>query len=122
MLDNFKRGVTDLIPIWEKILSRDVIVRLKEVTALNVMEFRLPIELWVRTIHEIALAYHHKTMSRTHILKSLTPLYLGRCVSFVNETVDSSAEEVEEKVEALCREFESQKIYLLANWDKSKKG
>ena len=121
MLDNFKHGVTDLVPIWEKILSHDVMVRLKEIEALNVMEFRLPIELWVRIVHEFALAYHRKIMSRIHILKSLTPLYLGRCVSFVNETVDSSAEEVEEKIEALCREFENQKIFLLANWDKGKK-
>jgi glycosyltransferase involved in cell wall biosynthesis len=121
MLDNFKHGVTDLIPIWQKILSNDVLVQLKETATLNVMDFRLPIELWVKIVYDFALAYHRRTMSRTHTLKSLTPLYLGRCVSFVNETVDSNAEDVEDKIEALCREFETQKIYLLANWDKGKR-
>ena len=60
-------------------------------------------------------------MTRTHILKSLTPLYLGWITSFVNQTMDSDAGEVEEKLEALCREFEKQKTYLLANWDKETK-
>ena len=121
MIDNFKHGVANLIPIWEKILSNDIMIRLKEIASRHVMEFRLPIELWVKIIYEFALAYHHRTMSRTHILKSLTPLYLGRCASFVNETVDSNAEEVEEKIDSLCREFENQKIYLLTNWDKGKR-
>jgi glycosyltransferase involved in cell wall biosynthesis len=121
MVDNFKYGVANLIPIWQKILSDDTIVQLREIASHHVMEFSLPIELWVRIIYDFALAYHHKTMSRTHILKSLSPLYLGRCASFVNETVDSNAEEVEEKIEALCREFENQKAYLLTNWDKDKR-
>jgi glycosyltransferase involved in cell wall biosynthesis len=121
MIDNFKQGVVNLVPIWEKILSNDIMVQLKEIASYHVMEFRLPVELWVKIIYDFALAYHHRTMSRTHILKSLTPLYLGRCASFVNETVDSSAEEVEEKIDSLCREFENQKIYLLTNWDKGKR-
>jgi glycosyltransferase involved in cell wall biosynthesis len=122
MVDNFKHGVSNLTPIWEKVLSNDVLIQLKEIALLNVMEFRLPIWLWVKIIFDFALAYHHRVMSRIHLLKSLTPLYLGRTASFVNETVESNAEEVEEKIEALCREFENQKIYLLANWDKGKRG
>jgi glycosyltransferase involved in cell wall biosynthesis len=121
MIDNFKHGVANLIPLWQKILSEDIIVQLKEITSYHVMEFRLPIELWVKITYDFALAYHHRTMSRTHILKSLTPLYLGRCASFVMETVDSNAEEVEEKIEALCQKFESQKNYLITNWDKGKR-
>ncbi len=122
MVDNFKHGVSNLTPIWGKVLSNDVMIQLKEIALLNVMEFRLPIELWVKIIYDFALAYHHRVMSRTHLLKSLTPLYLGRTASFVNDTVESNAEEVEEKIEALCREFENQKIYLLTNWDKRKRG
>ena len=121
MIDNFKHGVANLYPIWQKILSNDIMVQLREIASHHVMEFRLPIELWVKIIYDFALAYHHRTMSRAHILKSLAPLYLGRCASFVNETVDSNAEEVEEKIEALCQKFENQKIYLLTNWDKGKR-
>jgi glycosyltransferase involved in cell wall biosynthesis len=121
MVDNFKHGVANLIPLWQKILSEDIIIQLKEIASYHVMEFRLPSELWVKTIYDFALAYHHRTMSRTHILKSLTPLYLGRCASFVKETVDSNAEEVEGKIETLCQEFENQKSYLIENWDKGKR-
>jgi glycosyltransferase involved in cell wall biosynthesis len=121
MIDNFKHGVANLIPLWQKILSEDIITQLKEIASYHVMEFRLPSELWVRITYDFALAYHHRTISRTHILKSLTPLYLGRCASFVMETVDSNAEEVEEKIETLCQEFENQKRYLIENWDKGKR-
>jgi glycosyltransferase involved in cell wall biosynthesis len=121
MVDSFKHGVANLVPIWQKILSDDIIVQLKETASLHVMEFRLPVELWVKVVYDFALAYHHRVMSLNHILKSLTPLYLGRCASFVMETVDSNAEEVEEKIEALCREFENQTAYLSTNWDKTKR-
>ncbi|MCK4428603.1 MAG: glycosyl transferase family 2, partial [candidate division Zixibacteria bacterium] len=121
MIDNFKHGVANLYPIWQKILSNDIMVQLREIASHHVMEFRLPTELWVKIIYDFALAYHHRTMSRIHILKSLTPLYLGRCASFVNETVDSTPEEVDEEIEALCQKFENQKIYLLTNWDKGKR-
>ena len=84
----------------------------------NVLEFGFPDELWVKIIYDFALAYHSKAMVREHILKSLTPLYLGKTASFVNDTMESTASEVEEKIENLCLEFERQKGYLLKNWTK----
>jgi glycosyltransferase involved in cell wall biosynthesis len=118
MVDSFKHGLSNLTPVWQKILSPDLMVQLKEVASRHVVEFHLPDATWVRIIYSFALAYHRQVMSRTHILKSLTPLYLGWIASFVNQTMDSDAGEVEEKLEALSQEFENQKIYLLANWDK----
>ncbi len=50
-------------------------------------------------------------------MRSLTPLYIGRVASFVMETSDGSALEVEEKIETLCKIFESKKKDLLNNWD-----
>ena len=118
MVDSFKHGLSNLSPVWQKILSPDLMVQLEEVASHHVVEFHLPDATWVRIIYDFALAYHRKVMSWTHILKSLTPLYLGWIASFVNQTMESDAGEVEEKLEALSQEFEKQKIYLLANWDK----
>jgi len=117
MVDCFKHGLSDLTPIWQKILSPDLIDQLKEVASRHVVEFNLPDSTWVRIIYDFALAYHRKVMSQTHILKSLTPLYLGWIASFVNQTMESDAEEVEGRLEALSQQFEKQKSNLLANWE-----
>jgi hypothetical protein len=55
-------------------------------------------------------------LNREHLLRSLTPLYIGRVASFVRETSESSAAEVEEKIEALCKVFEDKKKVLLSSW------
>jgi hypothetical protein len=58
-------------------------------------------------------------MNRGHLLKSLTPLYLGRTASFVLETRDSSAVEVEDRIEELCLAFEKRKSFLIENWNRT---
>jgi glycosyltransferase involved in cell wall biosynthesis len=118
MVDSFKHGLSNLGSVWKKVLSAGSMVQLEEVASHHVVDFYLPDPVWVKIVYDFALSYHKKTISRTHILKSLTPLYLGWIASFVNQTMDSDAGEVEEKLEILCQEFERQKIYLLANWDK----
>jgi hypothetical protein len=56
-------------------------------------------------------------MNREHLLRSLTPLFLGRTASFINETVDADADQVEDVIEGTCQEFESLKAYLVERWD-----
>lgn len=118
MVENFKQGVLNLGRIWNKFLSKDSLRELKRMSSYHVLEFRFPEELWVKVIYDFALAYRNKVMSREHMLKSLTPLYLGRTASFVNETIESTAQDVEKKIENLCLEFEKQKEYLIKNWIK----
>lgn len=116
MVESFNQGVADLSSVWSKFLSDDVLSGLRRISQYNILEFRIPDELWVRLTYDFALAYHHRAMSRHHILSSLTPLYLGRTASFVNETVESSPAEVESRIEELCLEFEKQKPYLVSRW------
>jgi len=118
MVENFKHGMVNLTPIWRKILSPDVLVQLEKVASRHVVDFYFPDPTWVKIVYDFALAYHRKVMSRAHILKSLTPLYLGWIASFVNQTMESDAGEVEEKIESLSQEFEKQKGYLLNGWGK----
>lgn len=118
MVESFKHGLTNLGPVWKKVLSGGSAVQLEEVASRHVVDFHLPDSVWVKIVYDFATAYHRRVMSPTHILKSLTPLYLGWIASFVNQTMESDAADVEEKLEALCQEFEKQKIYLLANWER----
>ena len=71
----------------------------------------------MKTVLSFALACHRKTLSREHIVKSLTPLYLGKVASFVIETWDCTAEEVERRLEELCLAFEREKTYLVEGWN-----
>jgi glycosyltransferase involved in cell wall biosynthesis len=117
MVGSFNQGVLDLSSVLEKFLSPDVLRSLRRISNSNILEFKFPKELWVRIIYEFALAYHKSVISRHHILSSLTPVYLGRTASFVNENLDTSPVQVEQEVENLCLEFEEQKPYLLSNFN-----
>jgi glycosyltransferase involved in cell wall biosynthesis len=118
MIEKFRMGVRELAPFYRSFLPEDVLAFLSDLAAQqNRGAFVYPDAEWVRTIIHFVLACHWKLVSREHILKSLTPLYLGKVASFVIETWESSAEEVELRLEGLCRSFERQKGYLIERWD-----
>ena len=83
-------------------------------------DFRVPDELWVRTIYEFACSYHHSVINRDHLLQALTPLYRGRMASFVLENQGADGETIERKLEGLTAEFERQKPGLDQNWTRKK--
>jgi glycosyltransferase involved in cell wall biosynthesis len=116
MIERFNLGVDDLMEIWREFLPREVTDFLIKARAQQAGEFRIPDELWVEIVYGFALAAHRRVMNKEHLLKSLTPLYIGRTASFVLETWESGADEVEEKIERLCGVFEVKKKFLLDNW------
>jgi hypothetical protein len=118
MIHAFALGVNEFAPLWEGVLSQDVLNDLKQVGRAGGTgsTLHLPDELWVRTIYDFAVAAHRKTMLREHLLKSLTPLYLGRVASFILETQQSPHADVESKIERLCQTFEREKPYLAQRW------
>jgi len=122
MIRNFKLGVKDLMEIWRKALLPETARWLESVGRLSDEAFSFSQDLWVRIIYDFAVAYHKGSIHRDHLLKSMIPLYLGKVASFVKENIDSSASEVEEKIESLCKVFEEMKPYLIERWAKEKGG
>jgi len=120
MIRNFRLGVKDLMEIWRKILLPEMILRLESVGRLPDDSFSFPQDLWARIIYDFAAAYHKGSVHREHLLKSMIPLYLGRVASFVMENQESTAGEVEAKIESLCRVFEEMKPYLIERWEQEK--
>ena len=119
MLEMFRLGVKDLDAFYRSFLPGDVLAVLGDMAARPGRDgFAYSDAAWVKTVMSFALAYHRKVASREHIVKSLTPLYLGKVASFVLETWDSDAEEVERRFEALCLAFERDKSYLIEEWDR----
>jgi glucosylglycerate synthase len=116
MVRGFHQGLRDLLPIWEIILAPETLAGILALGLLEAEEFRFPEALWVQTIYDFALAYHEKALHREHLLKSLTPLYLGQTASLVLGTREGPPEDVERAIETLCKTFESMKPYLTQRW------
>ena len=72
--------------------------------------------LWTQVIFAFAVAYKNQPVERSHLLKSLTPLYLARVASFVMRTKTMAADEVEKEIEGLCLCFEESKADLIRQW------
>lgn len=117
MINSFQMGLRELAPIWERVLARETFEQIQRLGCLDREAFRFPATLWVRTVYDFAVAYHKMVINREHLLRSLTPLYLARTASFVLETPEASAEEVEQILENLCQEYEKWKSYLIERWD-----
>jgi hypothetical protein len=122
MIRSFKLGVKDLMEILRKALSSETTRWLESIGRLSDEAFSFPQDLWVRMIYDFAIAYHQGSVHRDHLLKSMIPLYLGKVASFVKENQESSAREVDEKMESLCNVFEEMKPYLIERWAKGKGG
>jgi len=116
MVSHYRQGLTDLVPIWQQILAGDTVSRLRDLQGTAGTDCRIPDELWVQIVYDAATAYHKRIMPRDHLLKALTPLYLGRTASFVLATQGLTSKEAEQKIEVLCRTFEHMKPYLVERW------
>jgi glycosyltransferase involved in cell wall biosynthesis len=117
MAERFRLGVKELMDIWKEILPAEVVDFLRGMSEQPTESFHVPDEIWVEIIYHFALAFRSKMINNEHLLKSLTPLYIGRTASFVKETWESEAPAVEEKIERLCRVFEEKKSLVVEKWD-----
>ncbi|MDH4231510.1 MAG: glycosyl transferase family 2 [Nitrospirota bacterium] len=116
MIERFRLGTRELMDIWKIILDKDIVDFLLKLGKTETKNFFMPDEIWVDIIYSFAAAYHRKVIHSEHLLKSLTPLYIGRTASFVINTWESDARDVEEKIENLCVHFEQKKPLLIKNW------
>jgi glycosyltransferase involved in cell wall biosynthesis len=117
MIEKFRIGVKELSVLYESFLPQELLESLRACAEKTKDQFSIPDRVWVEIIYNFALACHKKVMSQEHIIKSLTPLYLGKVASFVIETWESAAEEVEKRLEELCISFERGKSYLVEKWE-----
>jgi hypothetical protein len=118
MLENFRLGCRELTAVWEKILWPSSLATLAEIAAVEKEKFHFSDELWAQAVYDFALAHHQRRLPYEHLLRSLIPLYLGRTASFVLEMMESTADEVEARIENLCLVYEKLKPDLLRRWTK----
>lgn len=119
LISAFERGCRELDEILRVVLSADTHREIRLLTALasnGGAGFRLEDGLWTRMVFDFACAHHRRRVSKSVLLRSLTPLYLGRVASFVGETEAMIASEVDDRIERLCLEMEALKPLLVSQW------
>jgi len=117
MIGAFAQGCRDLRPIYEQFVSAATLEELAQAAALPADRFILRDGTWAAVVCDFALAHHRRTLNREHLLKSLTPLYLGWVASFARQTEPENAIQVEERIEKLCLVYEQLKPSLIPHWD-----
>lgn len=116
MINGFRQGLRDLLPVWQIILPAETFQQVLELGVEDTDGFRFPPSLWVQVVYDFALAYHDRLLHRDHLLKALTPLYLGYTASLVLTTRGQPVKRVEEELERLAVEYEIMKPYLIQRW------
>ncbi len=116
MTEAFQLGCRDLTEIWASVLSPAAMIELRKLAKAPSEQFRLPDRLWARLLYDFALGHRQRVMNRDHLLRAMTPAYLGWVASYALEVQDSGPRQVEERLERLCLAFEAEKPYLLSRW------
>jgi hypothetical protein len=116
MVRAFNLGLKDLLPVWEQIIPEGTLARLYPLALLAPEEFKLPLPLWARLVSDFAVAFHERRLPREHLLRALTPLYLGRVAAFVAESRATPLDRVAETFEMIDRAFEMEREHLVARW------
>jgi hypothetical protein len=116
MVGIFEQGVRDLRDVWVRALDPETLAGVGALAGAGEREFRFPDPLWVRVVHDFAVAYRSRALPREQLLRSLVPLYLGRTASFVLRNESSGSAEVEEAIRSLADEFVRQKPRLRERW------
>lgn len=116
MVRAFNMGLKDLLPVWEQALQEETLASLYPLGLLSPDEFVFPAEHWARVVFDFAVAYHAQRLPRDHLLRALTPLYLGRVAAFLRETHAGAPAGIPTVLEGIARAFEAEKAGLAARW------
>jgi hypothetical protein len=118
MVGAFTNGVKDLSGFYKSFLTPGTLAALQGLAQHPPDPFHIPSDLWVRVVYDYAAAFHRQAAAQEHLLRSLTPLYLGRTASWVVESGPYGAAEVEDALDQLGLRFEALKPELVALWTK----
>jgi glucosylglycerate synthase len=116
MVELFQLGNRELQEIWGLMLPPMSLIELRKLASMPLAQFRMADELWVRIVYDFALAHRLRTISRDHLIKSMTPLYLAWVASYARELQSAGKAASDNRLERLALAFESGKPYLVSRW------
>ena len=116
MVESFLLASRNLQDVWSLVLPPVTQLELKRLTRAAPEQFHLPDALWVRILYDFALAHRLRTLSRSHLMGALTPLYLAWVASYAGEVTSLSDADADARLEQLAAAYESGKPYLVSRW------
>jgi len=116
MVRAFDLGMKDLLPIWEQIMAEETLGQLYPLALLGAEEFEFRAPLWARVASDFAVAHHERRLARDHLIRALTPLYLGRVAAFLREASVASPAALVAIFDQIGHAFEVEKEHLAARW------
>jgi hypothetical protein len=116
MIESFQLGAHNLQEVWGSVLPPTTLLELRKLSRLPPALFRMPDDLWASIVYDFVLGHRLRTISRDHLLRSMTPLYLGWIASYAIELESAGPAEVEARMDRLAAVFEARKPYLLSRW------
>lgn len=116
MIEGYRLAYRNLGEIWGLVLPPATMLELKRLTRAPAAEFRLADVVWARVVYDFLIAQRQRVMSREHLLRALTPIYLAWVASYANEVGPLPAGRAAHRLEQLGQAYEAQKPYLLARW------
>ena len=121
LVTEYKAGFRQLKALYRDIFFPVCFEELKRCAAKGKTKFVMPVKTWVMVLYETAATFHRWTHNRAQLVNLVTPLYLGRVASFINETRKMTSSQAEELVEEQAQVFEDHKDYLIQVWDEKDK-
>jgi hypothetical protein len=116
LVEPFRLASRELQDVWAEVLPPLAMLQWRRLAGVPLEAFRVDPALWARTVYDFAMGHRLRVISRDHLLRSLTPLYLAWLASFVLEVRHLGPEEAEARIERLALVFETEKPYLVSQW------
>lgn len=118
LINKFREGIQTYMPLWEKILDPENYQKMQEVAKMEDDYFELPVELWIKSLYNFAVAYKALSngLNANDIIDALVPLYYAKTASFVKKTQNLDSHQAEEVINEQCLVFEQLKPFLVNDW------
>jgi len=119
LVKEYKTGFRQFKGFYKDIFCPDCYAELRACAGRAKTKFIMPDKTWVMVLYETAATFHRWKDNRTQLVNLVTPLYLGRVASFINQTKKMDSIQAEAVVEQQAEVFEEYKDYLIQIWDQA---
>jgi hypothetical protein len=115
MIETFLIAQDNLQEIWGLVLPPQSRLALKKLSQLSPETFTMEPDLWARIVYDFALAFHLRTLNRSHLLGAMTPLYLAWAASYLR-FVAGDPTRAAQAIDLTASAFENEKSYIVSRW------
>jgi hypothetical protein len=114
-IESFHLAEANLQDIWSLVLPPQSRLALKRLSQLPPAAFTMDPNLWARIVYDFTLAFHLRTLNRSHLLGAMIPLYLAWVASHLRDVADDP-DRASQPIQQTAAAFEAEKPYFVSRW------